>query len=74
MFPGHYSEIFGLGERLGCVLNLVILLTLSRRIFEFASMSIYASSGRLFFVFRGGPEKDNIAPWYMGLFGALAQP
>ena len=22
MFPGRYSEIFGLGERLGCVLNL----------------------------------------------------
>ena len=22
MFPGHYSEIFGLGERLGCILNL----------------------------------------------------
>ena len=21
MFPGLYSEIFGLGERLGCVLN-----------------------------------------------------
>ena len=21
MFPGRYSEIFGLGERLGCVLN-----------------------------------------------------
>ena len=21
MFPGHYSEIFGLGERLGCILN-----------------------------------------------------
>ena len=22
MFPGRYSEIFGLGERLGCILNL----------------------------------------------------
>ena len=22
MFPGHYSELFGLGERLGCILNL----------------------------------------------------
>ena len=22
MFPGHYCEIFGLGERLGCILNL----------------------------------------------------
>ena len=22
MFPGHYSEKFGLGERLGCILNL----------------------------------------------------
>ena len=22
MFPGLYSEIFGLGERLGCILNL----------------------------------------------------
>ena len=22
MFPGRYSEIFGLGERLGCTLNL----------------------------------------------------
>ena len=21
MFPGRYSEIFGLGERLGCILN-----------------------------------------------------
>ena len=21
MFPGHYSEMFGLGERLGCILN-----------------------------------------------------
>ena len=21
MFPGDYSEIFGLGERLGCILN-----------------------------------------------------
>ena len=22
MFPGRYSELFGLGERLGCILNL----------------------------------------------------
>jgi hypothetical protein len=22
MFPGRYSETFGLGERLGCILNL----------------------------------------------------
>ena len=22
MFPGRYSEIFGLGERLGCILTL----------------------------------------------------
>ena len=22
LFPGRYSEIFGLGERLGCILNL----------------------------------------------------
>ena len=22
MFPGRYSEIFGLGERVGCILNL----------------------------------------------------
>ena len=22
MFPGRYREIFGLGERLGCILNL----------------------------------------------------
>ena len=22
MFPGRYSEIFGLGKRLGCILNL----------------------------------------------------
>ena len=22
MFPGRYAEIFGLGERLGCILNL----------------------------------------------------
>ena len=22
MFPGRYSEMFGLGERLGCILNL----------------------------------------------------
>ena len=22
MFPGRYSKIFGLGERLGCILNL----------------------------------------------------
>ena len=22
MFPGRYSEIFGRGERLGCILNL----------------------------------------------------
>ena len=22
MFPGRYSEIFGLGEQLGCILNL----------------------------------------------------
>ena len=21
MFPGHYSEMFGLGEQLGCILN-----------------------------------------------------
>ena len=21
MFPGRYAEIFGLGERLGCILN-----------------------------------------------------
>ena len=21
MFPGRYSEMFGLGERLGCILN-----------------------------------------------------
>ena len=40
MFPGRYAEIFGLGERLGCIQIWVILLTLSRRIFEFASKSI----------------------------------
>ena len=22
MFPGRYSKIFGLGERLGCILNM----------------------------------------------------
>ena len=34
MFPGRYAEIFGLGERLGCILNLghSFLLTLSRAI------------------------------------------
>ena len=36
MFPGRYSEIFGLGERLGCILNLGHSLTLSGRIFNFA--------------------------------------
>ena len=40
MFPGRYSQIFGLGERLGCILNLGILLTLSKRIFKFAGVSI----------------------------------
>ena len=40
MFPGFYSELFGLGERPGYILNLVTLLTLSGRIFEFASVSI----------------------------------
>ena len=35
MFPGRYSEIFGRGERLGCILNLGgHYLTLSTRIFE----------------------------------------
>ena len=48
MFPDRYSEIFGLGERLGYILNLGILLTLSKRIFEFASMSITLAP-KLFF-------------------------
>ena len=36
MFPGRYSQIFGIGERLGCILNLGHSLTLSGRIFNFA--------------------------------------
>ena len=43
MFPGRYSEIFGRGDRLGCILNLSQFLTLQRRIFEYASMSITLS-------------------------------
>ena len=36
MFPDRYSQIFGIGERLGCILNLGHSLTLSGRIFNFA--------------------------------------
>ena len=51
MFPGPYSEIFGLGERLGCILNLGRSFdAIEAYVFGFASVSIYASSVWLFFV------------------------
>ena len=34
----------------------------------------YASSIQLSSYKRGGPEQNNLAPWYMGLLRALAQP
>ena len=40
MFPDRYSQIFGIGERLGCILNLGHCFDATERIFEFASMSI----------------------------------
>ena len=40
MFPGRYSEIFGLGERLGCILNFGHSFDAIEAYFEFASMSI----------------------------------
>ena len=40
MFPDRYSEIFGLGERLGCVLNLDHSLDAIAADFEFPSMLI----------------------------------
>ena len=40
MFPGRYSEIFGLGERLGCILNLGHSFDAIPRIFGFASKSL----------------------------------
>ena len=49
-------------------------MTLLRRVFEFASVSIYASSVCSSEDKRGGPEQSNLAPWYMGLLRALAQP
>ena len=40
MFPGRYSEMSGLGERLCVYFEFwSFFLTLSRRIFEFASVS-----------------------------------
>ena len=50
MFPGRYSEIFGLGERLGCILNLGHSFDAIEAILKFTSVSIYASSVWLFFV------------------------
>ena len=44
MFPGRYSEIFGRGERLGCILNLGHSFHAIEADFGFASVSIYASS------------------------------
>ena len=38
MFPGRYSEIFGRGERLGCILNL------GNYLFARALVSVYAAS------------------------------
>ena len=40
MFPGRYSEIFGLGERLGCILNFGHSFDAIEAYFEFASMLI----------------------------------
>ena len=40
MFPGRYAQIFGLGERLGCILNFSHSFDAIGRIFDFASMSI----------------------------------
>ena len=40
MFPDRYSQIFGLGERLGCILNLSHSFDAIEAYFEFASMSI----------------------------------
>ena len=40
-------------------------MTLFKRIFEFASVSIYASSGRLFFVYRGARSRitSHLGTW-----------
>ena len=40
MFSGRYSEIFGRGERPGCILNLGHTFDAIERIFEIASVSI----------------------------------
>ena len=38
MFPGRYGKNFGLGERLGCILNLGHSFDAIGRIFEFTSV------------------------------------
>ena len=48
MFPGRYSEIFGLGERLGCILNLGHSFDAIEAYFEFASKSITLAKNLLF--------------------------
>ena len=40
MFPDRYSQIFGLGERLGCIQNLGHSFNTIEAYFEFASKSI----------------------------------
>ena len=45
MFPGRYSEIIGLGERLGCILNLGHSFDAIEAYFEFASRSITLAPG-----------------------------
>ena len=40
MFPGRYSEIFGLGERLGCILNFGHSFGAVERVFEFAPVCV----------------------------------
>ena len=40
MFPGRYSEIFGIGERLGCILNFGHSFDAIQASLQFASKSI----------------------------------
>ena len=55
MFPGRYSELFGLGERTGCILNLGHSFDAIDAYFEFASRSITLAP-----VFYSGDRSEPI--------------
>ena len=64
MFPDRYSQIFGLGERLGCILNLSHSFDAIRaRIFEFASMSITLAAPTKFSYPCLGPSNPAYPTW-----------